>query len=107
VVSVRANGSSRADVKAGAPVTLEVEGEAPPRAGTIIAVEWCLDGSGRFDAEAGVDGKSANVKLTKTHRYDKPGVYFATARVTSHLGGDVKAPHRRLVNVASARIVVT
>jgi hypothetical protein len=107
VVSVRANGWSRADVKVGAPVTLEVEGEAPPRAGTIIAVEWSFDGSGQFAAEAGIGGKSANVKLTKTQRYERPGVYFATARVTSHLEGDVKAQHRRLVNVASARIVVT
>jgi hypothetical protein len=45
--------------------------------------------------------------MSKTHRYDKPGVYFATARITSHCGGDVKAQHRRLVNVASARIVVS
>jgi hypothetical protein len=107
VVSVRANGSSRADVSVGDPVTIEVEGEAPPHAGTIIAVEWSLDGSGQFAAEAGIDGKSAKVKMTKTRRYEKPGTYFATARITSHLGGDVNAQHRRLVNVASARIVVT
>jgi hypothetical protein len=107
VVSVRANGSSRAEVKVGAPVTLEVEGEAPPRAGTIIAVEWSLDGSGQFAAEPGVDGKSTSIQMSKTHRYDKPGVYFATARITSHCGSDVKAQHRRLVNVASARVVVS
>jgi hypothetical protein len=107
VVAVRANGSSRADVRAGAPVTLEVEAETPPHAGSIIGVEWSVDGSGRFEAEPGIDGKSTMVKLAKTHRYDKPGVYFATARVSSHVAGDVQAQHRRLVNVASARIVVT
>jgi hypothetical protein len=94
-------------VKVGAPVTLEVEGEAPPRAGTIIAVEWSLDGSGQFSAEPGVDGKSTSVKMSKTHRFDKPGVYFATARISSHCGSDVNAQHRRLVNVASARVVVS
>ncbi|HEY3851221.1 MAG TPA: PKD domain-containing protein [Steroidobacteraceae bacterium] len=107
VVSVRAGGSSRANIRAGASVTLEVEGEAPPRAGSIIAVEWSLDGDGRFEAVEGIDGKSASVRLTKTHRYEKPGVYFATARVTSHMAGDVNAQHRRLVNVASARVVVS
>ena len=107
VVSVRADGSGRVNIRAGASVTLEVEGEAPPRAGSIIAVEWSLDGDGRFEAAEGIDGKSATVKLTKTHRYEKPGVYFATARVTSHVAGDVNAQHRRLVNVASARVVVS
>jgi hypothetical protein len=107
VVSVRANGGSRAAVRAGTPVTLDVEGEAPPHAGTIIGVEWSLHGDGQFAAESGIDGKSAAVKLTKTHKYDKPGVYFATARVTSHVEGDLRAQHRRLVNVASARVVVT
>lgn len=107
VVSVHANGASRAEVKAGAPVTLEVEGQAPPHGGTIIAVEWSLDGGGQFAAESGIDGKSDKVRLSKSHRYEKPGVYFATARVTSHREGDVAAKHRRLVNVASARIVVT
>jgi hypothetical protein len=107
VVSVRANGASRAEVKAGAAVTLEVEGEAPPHAGTIIAVEWSVDGSGQFVAEAGIDGKSASIKLAKTQRYDKPGVYFASARITSHADGDITAQHRRMVNVASARVIVT
>jgi len=107
VVAVRADGSSRAEVKVGALVTLDVEGNAPPNSGTIIAVEWCLDGSGQFIAEAGIDGTRASVKLTKSHRYDKPGVYFATARVTSHRDGDVKAQYRRLVNLAAARVVVS
>jgi hypothetical protein len=107
VASVRANGSSRAVVKVGEPVTLQVEGEAPPRAGTIIAVEWSVDGNGQFVAEPGIDGKSASVSLSKSHRYEKPGTYFATARITSHVTGDVGAKHRRLVNLASARVVVT
>jgi hypothetical protein len=106
-VSVRADGGGRAAVRAGTPVTLEVEAEAPPGAGTIIGVEWSLQGDGQFTAETGIDGKSAAVKLSKTHKYDKPGVYFATARVTSHVEGDLRAQHRRLVNVASARVVVS
>jgi hypothetical protein len=85
---------------------LEVEAAAPPDAGTIVAVEWSLDGGGRFVAETGVDGSQASVKLSKTHSYEAPGVYFASARVTSHRDGDTKAQYRRLTNVASARVVV-
>jgi hypothetical protein len=107
VVSVKANGSSRAQVAAGTSVILEVDAAAPPGAGNIIAVEWSLDGSDQFAAEPGIDGKQATVKLSKTHRYDKPGVYFATARVVSHRDGDVNAQSRRLANLASARVVVS
>jgi hypothetical protein len=86
---------------------LELEAAAPPAGGTLVAVEWSLDGSGAFTAEPGINGQARSLKLSKTHQYSKPGVYFATARVTSHRDGDISAQHRRLVNVASARIVVT
>jgi hypothetical protein len=107
VASVMVNGSPRADVKVNTPVTLELDAAVPPAGGTIIAVEWSLDGSGEFTAEPGINGQARSLKLSKIHRYAKPGVYFATARVTSHRDGDVSAQSRRLVNVASARIVVT
>jgi hypothetical protein len=107
VVSVMIKGSPRADIKVNAPVSLELDAAAPPAGGSIIAVEWSLDGSGAFTAEPGINGQARSLKLSKTHSYAKPGVYFATARVTSHREGDISALHRRLVNVASARIVVT
>jgi hypothetical protein len=46
------------------------------------------------------------VTLTTTHTYEAPGTYFATALVTSHREGDVSAQHRRLQNLASARVLV-
>ncbi len=107
VISMTANGSARADVKVNGPVTLELDAAVPPAGGTIIAVEWSVDGSAEFAAEPGIDGQKRSLKLSKTHRYAKPGVYFATARVTSHRDGEVGAQFRRLVNVASARVVVT
>jgi hypothetical protein len=106
VVAVTANGSSRAEVKAGAPVTLDVASEVPPNAGTIIAVEWDFDGSGSFPFAHEVDGSANDLKLSTTHAYDAPGTYFATARVTSHRTGDIAATSRRITNVASARVVV-
>jgi hypothetical protein len=107
VVSVLVNGGLRTDVKADEPVTLTLEAQVPPAGGTIVAVEWSLDGSGEFMPEPGIDGLKKSLNLSRIHRYTTPGVYFATARVTSHRDGDVGAQHRRLANVASVRVVVT
>jgi hypothetical protein len=107
VVSVTADGGSRADVKVGQDVTLTVHAETPPGAGTVVGVEWDFDGSGSYPESAKVDGSQADVTLSTTHRYDAPGTYFATALVESHRDGDVTATSRRISNLASARIVVS
>jgi hypothetical protein len=107
VVHVSANGGSRAEVKAGEPVTLQVDAEVPAGAGTVIGVSWDFDGSGTYPFAHDVDGTAAQVDLSTTHTYDRPGTYFATALVESHRDGDVRATARRLPNLASARIVVT
>jgi hypothetical protein len=107
VVEVRAHGGLRTEVSAGDPVTLEVHAETPPGAGTIIAARWDFDGSGTYPlAHEGIDGTSPVVNLTTTHVWDRPGTYFATCLVESHVEGDVHADSRRLPNLASARIVV-
>ncbi len=54
-----------------------------------------------------VDGTSSNLTLTTTHTWDRPGTYFATCLVHSHVDGDVNATSRRLPNLASARVVVS
>jgi hypothetical protein len=107
VVSVTANGGARTEVGVGAEVTLEVHAEVPPGAGTIIAVQWDFDGSGTYPESTKVDGSSADVTLSITHRFDRPGTYFPTALVESHRTGDVNATSCRLPNVASARVVVS
>jgi PKD domain-containing protein len=107
VVRASANASSRAEVAVGEPVTLEVEAEVPPGAGTIIDVEWDFDGSGTwpFRAEV-VDGTMERLTSTTTHVYETAGTYFPAARVTSHRQGDVNATSRRVVNLGRARVVV-
>jgi hypothetical protein len=108
VVRVTANGGPRAEVKAGEPVTLEVHAEAPRQGGTIIAAQWDFDGSGAYPFHhADLDGTAKQVTLTTTHAWDRPGTYFATALVHSHVDGDVAATSRRLPNLASARVVVS
>jgi hypothetical protein len=108
VVSVTANGASLARAKVGEPVTLAVQGEAPPGAGTIVEVEWDFEGAGTYPyRHEGVDGSASRVSLSTTHAYGRPGTYFATARVCSRRDGDVANPTCRIPNLAQARIVVS
>jgi Tannase and feruloyl esterase len=107
VASATANGAVRADVRAGEPVTLEVHAEVPPNAGTIVDVEWDFDGTGTYPyRHEGVDGTTTALTLSTDHSYDRPGMYFATARVTSHRNGDVDAKLCRIETIAQARVVV-
>jgi hypothetical protein len=106
VATVTANGSSRADVAVGEPVTVEVHAAVPDGAGTIIAVTWDFDGSGAFAHSSPVDGTANELTLTTTHVFDQPGTYFATALVESHRHGDVAAEACRIPNLASARVLV-
>jgi hypothetical protein len=107
VVQVTANGSPRAEVGVGTEVTLQVFAEVPSGAGTIIAVKWDFDGSGSYPFAHDIDGTSAQVAMSTTHSFDRPGSYFVTALVESHRQGDIRATARRLPNLASARVVVT
>jgi hypothetical protein len=107
VVHLTGNGSTGLHVKVGEPVSLEASAEVPRGAGTVIALEWDLDGSGMFALrEDGIDGSRAAVQCTRTHAFDKPGTYFVTARVCSHREGDLGATSRRVPNLAQVRVVV-
>ena len=108
VVRVSANGGQRTEVRVGEEVQLEVHAEAPPEGGTIVAAQWDFDGSGTYPFHHdGIDGTSKSVTLTTSHTFDRPGTFFVTALVQSHVDGDVRAEHRRLPNLASARVIVT
>ena len=75
-----ANGSARAEVGVGDEVRFDAVAEVPPGAGYLVSIDWDFDGS---------------------------GTYFVTALVHSRRDGDVAAPHRRIPNLASARVVVS
>jgi hypothetical protein len=106
VVVAHADGAVKVHVTPGTTVTLSVTAETPPGAGTITGVEWDFEGAGSFEFKDEVDGSETKVALSTTRTYDAPGVYYATARVTSHREGLVGATSRGITNVAAARIVV-
>jgi hypothetical protein len=108
VVVATANGSARADVAVGEPVTLEVQAETPPGAGTIIAVEWDMLGLGNWPInDETIDGSKTSLTARTTYAFNQPGTYFPSVRVSSHRQGDVNARGRRVPNIARVRVVVT
>jgi hypothetical protein len=107
VASATANGAVRAGVGTGDTVSLVVHAEVPPNAGTIVDVEWDFDGTGTYPyRHEGVDGTANELTLSTSHTYDRPGLFFATARVTSHRGGDVDAEQCRIETIAQVRVEV-
>jgi len=108
VASVTANGAERADAHVGETVTMQVKAAVPPGAGGIVSIEWDVDGTGTFPLrQDGIDGHAAELECSTAHRYDSPGTYFVTARVTSHRDGDVHAQRCRIETLGQARVVVS
>jgi hypothetical protein len=107
VVTLTANGGSRADVERGEPVDLEVDAGVADGQGFVILVEWDPEGTGTWiPAEVALDGTATHVTRRLEHAYAEPGMRIAGVRVTSHRTGDVEATFGRIVNLAQARVVV-
>lgn len=108
VVTVTANDAARATVAAGDVVTLQVHIDTPPDAGAVVSVRWDLEGAGAFDHTQPLpDAPVRSLTLETQHRYEHPGTYFPTARVTTHRDGDRTATHRLIPNLGGARVVVS
>jgi hypothetical protein len=106
VVSVTANGGSRADVEVGEPVHLHVSAATPAGGGGFVAVEWDLDGTGAYAITEPVAG-IPRVELGRSHAFDSPGVHFVAVRVVAQRDADPATPHARLQNLARVRVVVS
>lgn len=107
VVSLTANGSPRAEVKAGEPVVLSATIEMPPGAGKVVGAEWDFEASGDFAGKVDVGEPTERVTLTATHSYSAPGTYFAVLKVAGQRQGNAATPYGRVLNLARVRVVVT
>jgi hypothetical protein len=105
VLRVTADGATRLEAKAGQRVTVRVEAEAPPGAGTITHLDWDFDASGRFAVSQPVPRGETRIDLSTTYAFDRPGTYFAVARVRLNREGDPDAA-RQVENLGAARVVV-
>ena len=107
VITVEANGHARAEVAVGELVTLTARIDMPKQAGSIVAAEWDLDGSGSYGVKADLNETRASLLTVKlAHRFDKPGTYFVTLRAASQRTGDRETPFARVQNLGRARVVV-
>jgi hypothetical protein len=107
VVRATANRTARAEIPVGGRVTLSVETEVPPGAGTIVEVAWDFDGTGTYPyRDDSIDGTQSKLTSSVTHTFDTAGTFFPSAKVTSHRDGEVGATTRRVENLARVRVVV-
>jgi len=115
-VTMSANGSSCARVKAGEPVYFEVRVEVPEGAGMVTAVDYDFVENKMFpnpDAfrtkgsfEATVEGNIHGAVSAITHTYNMPGIYFASVRVKSNRKGDASNLFTQVRNIARSRVIV-
>ena len=105
VVSLHANGGTRAEVGVGKPVRFSAVLEVPPSTGKVVSAEWDFDGSGKFTDVAKIT-PGPKVILNTTHAFAKPGTYFVTLRAASQREGDAKTPSPGILNINRVRVVV-
>lgn len=109
VVSVKANGGERTEVKAGQAVTFTAVIEVPENTGKVVAAEWDFDGKGTFPVAGKLISNKSNasrVTLKTTYKDSKPGTYFVSLRVASQRQGDAKTPFAQIKNLGRVRVVV-
>jgi len=105
VVVLKANGSDKATVKAGQPVTFNAVIETPAHTGKIVTAQWDFEGAGTFNV-AEIFSPAATIKLKRTYSFSKPGTYFVTLRTASQRDGDAHTPYTRIQNLERIRVVV-
>ena len=114
MVSVRANGGMRAEVKVGQPVEFTATIETPPDSGVVVSAEW--DFKAGLDVVAGEAGRfpiaekitpAQRVTLTRRYSFTRSGTYFPALRAKSHRDGNVSTPYAQIANLGRVRVVVT
>jgi hypothetical protein len=109
VVSLKVNGSVRANIPVGGTVNLTGTIAAPPDAGKVVAAEWDSDGDdggAAWSALAVPDPTQQTVNLAFAQTYSTPGTYFPALRGTSQRQGDPANPYGRIQNLGRVRVVV-
>jgi len=106
VVKLQVNGASRAEVAVGQPVTFIGTIEVPPNAGSIVAAQWDLDGSGTFATAAPVAVGTRQATVRITHQFDQKGTWFVGLKGVSQREGDRDTLYRRIRNLDRVRVVV-
>lgn len=106
VVRATANGSVRADVRAGEEVVLGVEATVPDGVGSIIEVAWDFEGDASWSELHRPEDSLSTVRQETRHTFERPGTYFPSARVVAHGAGDGGDTFARVMNLGRCRVEV-
>lgn len=107
VVTLKANGASRADVKAGEPVEFMGTIEVPEGAGVVVSAEWDLDGRGAYPVAEVFSEKRAKQTVEHTHSFAEPGTHFIALRAGAQRERDLGTSYGKALNLARVRVVVS
>lgn len=117
-VTLTANGQKCYHVKVGGEFVLRAEMTVPEGAGEITSVRYDFNDSwsyptppeNLFPVEGSFTKSEKNgVHLSVseiTHRFEKPGTYFVSVRVTSQRNGDAHDPFTQVKNLDRVRVIV-
>lgn len=106
------NGSERAEIKKGEPVTIHVTVDVPRGQGKVVKAEWCLDDSKEYTlpvdlSQAAFSANGEHIEFDTTVSYDNPGTYFPTVKVWSERQGRAStSSYVQIPNLAKVRVVV-
>jgi hypothetical protein len=107
VVHLSVNGSVRAEVSPGEPVSFVARVETPPNTGEVVAADWDFLGNGSYSEPAELGpGTTGPVTLTTSYTFTARGTYFPALRVASQRDGDRETPYARIQNLGRVRVLV-
>jgi hypothetical protein len=105
VMSLTANGVSRATVGINQPVSLAAKVEMPPKTGQVVQYNWTVQGTA--DPMTVLDKPQPLVNVNRTISFDKPGTYVVRLTVNGQRDGLVAPSNLTLLNnFQEVRVVV-
>ncbi len=112
-ITLTADGEKCLHVKVGEQFTLRAEVILPENAGLVVAIDydfhndWGIPATTPvFDVPGTFTATDKGAVSELTWRYDRPGTYFAAARVSTHREGRTDDLFRRVLNLDRVRIIV-
>ena len=105
VMSLTANGSTRAEVGVSQPVKLVANIEMPPKTGQIVQYNWTI--ADTADPATVVEKPRTQVNVDRSITFDKPGTYVVRLTVDGQRDGLLNPPNQTLLeNFQEVQVVV-
>ncbi len=106
LLKMQANSEECAVVKAGESVNIRLDVELPQDCGYITDVEFSFDSEQNFPHKNRIEPMQTKMTVSETCTYQKPGIYFVTARVSSNRSGGKSDEFTKIRNLVRVRVKV-